>query len=68
MNGFWKGVISGSLAKSIFLMLTGFSVLQYFHNPQAVKLAVSAFGIIQLLTALAGGIIAFIFLKFIKKI
>jgi hypothetical protein len=67
-NGFWKGVLAGALAKSFFLMLTGFAVLKYFHNPQAVKLAISAFGLIQFLTALAGAIIAFSFLKFTKKI
>lgn len=67
-NGFWKGALAGALAKSFFLMLTGFAVLKYFHNPQAVKLAVSAFGLVQFLTALAGAVIAFGFLKFTKKI
>jgi hypothetical protein len=67
-NGYWKGLMVGSIAKSFFLMVMGFAVLQYFRNPQAVKLAVSAFGLVQFMTALAGGCLAFGFLKFIKKI
>lgn len=67
-NGFWKGVVVGSIAKSFFLMLTGFMVLKFFHNPQAVKLAVSAFGLVQFMTALVGGCLAFGLLKFIRKI
>lgn len=67
-NGYWKGVLSGALGKSFFLMVAAFGVLSYFQNPQAVKLAVSAFGIIQFLTALVGACLAFLFLKFVKKI
>lgn len=67
-NGFWKGTISGALAKSLFLMLASFSVLSYFHNPQAAVLAVKAFGLIQFATALAGACLAYGFLKFVKKI
>jgi hypothetical protein len=67
-NGYWKGVLSGALAKSFFLMMASASVLTFMNNPQAIKLAVSAFGIVQFLTALAGACIAFVFLKYIKKI
>ena len=65
---FWQGVLTGSLAKSFFLMICGFLVLNYFKNPQAVKLAVSALGVLQFGTAVVGGSIAFGFLKFVKKI
>lgn len=67
-NGYWKGVLMGAVCKSFFLMLTGFMVLKLFNNPQAVKLAISAFGIVQLMTALVGAVLAFGFLKFIKRI
>jgi len=68
IDGYWKGVSAGSLIKSLFLMICGFLVLKFYHNPQAVKLAVTALGVIQLVTSLAGGVIAYLFLKFIKLI
>jgi hypothetical protein len=66
-NGFIKGVVIGSLAKSFFLMLASLSVLGLLGNPKAIKLAVSAFGSVQLGTALLGGLLAYFFLKFIKR-
>lgn len=68
VKGFGLGVIIGSSVKSIFLFVLASFVIRLIGNPIATQMVPKLFGILQLATALAGGLIAFVFLKFIKRL
>lgn len=57
-RNYWVGVISASLLKFLFLLVTSASILKII-NP--------IFSWLQLLTALIGGVLAYFLLKFSKK-
>lgn len=65
---YWKGLILGSAVKSLFLFVLASFVIKLIGNPAATQMVPKLFGALQLATALVGGLIAFGFLKFIKKI
>ncbi len=68
-TNFWLGVISASLFKFIFIWSTTSVVATIFiKNPLAIKAVATMMSWPQLVTALIGGVIAFVFLKSIKKI
>lgn len=65
-KSYWTGAIGGAVAKFIFLF--GFSsiVAGLFTNPLFAKKATLMLGSVQLVTALIGVVIAYIFLSFAK--
>ena len=67
-KGYWLGAVSSSLAKFIFLYGASFILTSYFISGPQAKLVANMFSLPQLYTALLGAIIAFSFLKFIKRI
>lgn len=68
LRNYWLGMIAASIAKFILLYAAAIFVTTYFlQNPVATKLA-QMFSWPQLATALAGGILAWAFLKAIKRI
>lgn len=67
-KNYWLGVIISSFSKFLFLFLSSQILVNFFiKTPLATKFS-SMMSWPQLLTALTGGFIAYLFLKFIKKI
>lgn len=66
-NHFWEGIIIGSTAKTAFLFLTSTLVMESFAPKAAADQIVIMMSWPQLVTALAGGVIAFGILKVLKK-
>ncbi|MCX7778925.1 MAG: iron hydrogenase [Patescibacteria group bacterium] len=67
-KNYWLGVVTASFLKFLFLFLSSQILVNFFlKNPLAVKVA-SMMGWPQFVTALTGGFIAYLFLKFLKKI
>lgn len=58
-SNYWLGVVSASLLKFLFLLITSISVL---------KIVSPVFGWLQFLTALIGGVLAYFLLKFSKNL
>jgi len=68
-KNFWLGVVSASLVKFIFIYsLATLLVSEFISNVQLAKIVGQTMGYLQLISALLGGIIAWVFLKFIKRI
>ncbi len=66
-KNYWIAVISASIAKSILLYTTSWFLFNIFLSGETAIKFVAIMGWPQLGTALAGGAIAHIFLKNIKK-
>lgn len=68
-KNFWLGVVSASLVKFIFIYsLATLLVAEFISSPQLAKIVGQTMGYLQLISALLGGVIAWVFLKFIKRI
>lgn len=68
-KNYWLGVISASFIKFIFIYsLASLLASEFISSPIFAKVVSQAMGYMQLVSALAGGVIAWIFLKFIKRI
>jgi len=68
-TNFWLGIVVASLVKFVFIWSTTTLVASMFiKNPIAIKAVATMMSWPQLITALIGGVIAFVFLKSIKKI
>lgn len=68
-KNFWLGVVSASLVKFIFIYsLATLIVSEFISNPKLSAIVGQTMGYLQLVSALLGGIIAWVFLKFIKRI
>ena len=65
-RSFWLGVISASILKFVFLFSTSSIVINLLLKKEIASKVVMTMGWFQLLTALAGGLIAYIFLSSIK--
>ena len=67
-QNFWLGIVSASFLKFIFLFITSSIVINLFIKGEvAAKVAVTM-SWPQLFTALAGGVVSYLFLKTIKRI
>jgi len=64
---YWLGVIVASLLKFLFLFGTSFLVMNLLLKKELAPKVAQMMGPIQLATALAGGIIAFLVLKALRK-
>jgi hypothetical protein len=67
-TNYWLGVITASALKFIFLFSTSSIVIELFLKKEIAKKIATMMSWPQLLTALAGSLIAYTFLKGIKKI
>ncbi len=68
-KNFWLGVVSASLVKFIFIYsLATLLVSEFIPSPLLAGIVGQTMGYLQLVSALLGGIIAWVFLKFIKRI
>jgi hypothetical protein len=68
-KNFWLGVVIASFVKFVFIYsLATLLASEFIKSPIFAKVVGLSMGYFQLITALAGGIIAWIFLKFIKRI
>lgn len=63
---YWLGAISASLLKFLFLFIVSSVIINYFLSGTAAKAATVMFSWLQLLTALSGGVLAYLILKFSK--
>lgn len=63
---YWLGAISASLLKFLFLFIASSVIINYFLSGTAAKAATVMFSWPQLLTALSGGVLAYLILKFSK--
>ncbi|MEI8361317.1 MAG: hypothetical protein WCG01_04265 [bacterium] len=68
LKGFGLGILVGAFFKSLFLYVLATFVMGLINNPVATSMVPKLFGILQFVTALAGGLIAFGFLKFVKRL
>ena len=66
-KNYWLGVISAAVLKFIFLALVSYIFVNLFFQGNVASEIAAMFVWPQLLTALAGGVIAYIFLKSIKN-
>ena len=65
-RNFWLGVVSASILKFVFLFSTSSIIVSLLSKKEIASKIVMTMGWLQLLTALAGGLIAYIFLSSIK--
>jgi len=64
---YWIAMISASFAKFIFLYISSFAVVNLVVKKELATAIINMMSWPQLFTALAGGVLAFFFLKFIGK-
>ncbi len=67
-NKYWLGVIVSSFLKFSFLFLSGYFVLNLILSKNINHLIITMMGWHQLITAMSGGIVAYLYLKIMKKI
>lgn len=68
-KNFWLGVVTASFVKFIFIYsLATLLVSEFISSPLLAGIVGQTMGYLQLVSALLGGIIAWVFLKFIKRI
>jgi hypothetical protein len=67
-ENYWKGVVTGSISKFVFLSLAGIILVRVFEWNSMTKIIAMMFSWQQLFTALAGGIVAYATLKVLKRI
>jgi len=67
-KNFWLGIFSASILKFLFLFSTSTVVINLLLKKEIAKSIVVMLSWPQLATALAGGLLAYLFLKIIKKI
>jgi riboflavin transporter len=67
-KNFWLGVVVGSVLKFIFLWATSFVVINLLFKKELAANVSAIMSWPQLATALIGGLLAYIFLKKIKKL
>ncbi|MFH1749901.1 MAG: ECF transporter S component [bacterium] len=67
-KNYWTGLISASVVKFLFLFTTSSVVINLLIKTELAKQVGLIMSWPQLLTALAGGILAFGFLKIIKRV
>ncbi len=68
-KNFWLGVVIASFVKFVFIYsLATLLASEFIKSPIFAKVVGLSMGYFQLITALLGGIIAWVFLKFIKRI
>lgn len=67
-KNYWLGIISASILKFLFLFGTSFIVVNLILKKEIASKVAQMMSWPQLATALAGGFIAYLFLKSIKKI
>ena len=65
-NGYWLGVLSGAFLKFVFLFFSVSLLATFFIKASAMNIVTQMLGWSQLITAIAGGLIAFGVLKFLK--
>lgn len=68
IKGYWLGVIFGSSLKYLFLFLNTNLIMSLVLKKELAAKVAMMMSWTQLATALAGGVIAFVFLKVIKRI
>lgn len=66
-KNYWTGVVISSLMKFIFLYASSFLIIKMVAEKETALSISSMMSWPQLLTALTGGILAYFFLKIIKK-
>ena len=66
-KGYWFGVIVGSLIKFLFIFISINVVAHFFIKQTMVVKMINMFSWPQLFNALLGGIIAWLFLKWLKR-
>ena len=68
-KNYWLGVVVASVFKYVFLIVTSQTIVNLFLKGMPLAKAVALMmSWPQLMTALIGGVVAYLFLKFIKKI
>ena len=67
-ESYWKGIVWGSIAKFMFLSVSGIILVKVFEFDSMSKVIAMMFSWQQLLTALSGGIVAYGVLKILKRI
>ena len=67
-KNFWVGIVGASVLKFIFLWSTSYLVILLLLNKEIAAKVSAMMSWPQLVTAIAGGVIAYVFLKSIKKI
>ena len=67
-KNYWRGIVAASILKFLFLFSTSYLVVNLIAKSEIAQKAAAIMSWPQLLTALGGGIVAYIVLKVIKKI
>lgn len=66
-SNYWLAIVLASFIKFLFLYLTSFTVVNLVIKKELAASIITMMSWPQLLTALAGGVLAYFFLKFIGK-
>jgi hypothetical protein len=68
-RNFWLGVVMASILKFIFIWSTTSAMANLFiKNSKVIQVVATMMSWPQLISALAGGVIAYLFLRFIRRI
>ena len=65
-NGYWLGVLAGAGLKFVFLSFSVNMLATFFISAPVLSIVVKMFSWSQFITALAGGLIAWFVLRFLK--
>jgi hypothetical protein len=67
-RNFWGGIITASAVKFVFIYGMSLLIVNFVIKSEIAQKIAAIMGWPQLLTALAGGVVAYLFLKSIKRI
>jgi len=65
-RGYWLGILSGAFLKFVFLFFSVNILASFFIKAPVISIVTKMLGWSQLITALAGGLIAWSILRFLK--
>lgn len=66
-NNYWKAIILASLIKFLFLFTTSYLIFNIILEKEIARKILFTMGPIQFITAVSGGILAFLIIKIFKK-
>lgn len=64
-KNYWLAMVSASLAKFILLWVSGWIMINFLVKKELASVIINMVGYYQLVTALIGGILAWLFLRFV---
>jgi len=67
-NAYWTACITSSFLKFLVLLLSSYSVAKILHNQVLLSKILTVFGWMQFVNAILGSVIAWLFLRWLKRL